>query len=104
MTYRSTIALLLISAVKTVPPLATQAATVRDSAGIQIVDNLRPTWTASEKPHLATSPSLVIGTQAGEAYQLNRVAGAGIAPRRTRSERRCANLRTQPRCRHLSNS
>ena len=55
-------------------PVAAQ--TSRDSAGIHIVENSRPTWTASQALHLAPAPSLVIGDRAGDPYLLSRVAGA----------------------------
>jgi hypothetical protein len=56
--------------------LSGQAPVIRDSAGIRIVENSHPRWTPSQTPHLASAPSLVIGTQPGEAYELSHVAGA----------------------------
>jgi hypothetical protein len=74
---------LFICAASPTPPLAAQAATVRDSAGVQIVENHDAIWTTKEALHLATSPSLVIGNRTAEEYQLNRVAGAArLADRR----------------------
>ena len=48
---------------------------VRDSAGITIVENARPTWSAAEVLRLAGSPVLVIGTRVEAPYELSRVAG-----------------------------
>jgi hypothetical protein len=48
------------------------AQTVRDSAGIQIVENSRPSSTI----RVGASPLVVIGNQPGEPYLLSRVAGA----------------------------
>jgi hypothetical protein len=52
------------------------AQNTRDSAGIQIVENDRPIWSASDAPRLAASPTLVIGDRPEPAYVLSRVAGA----------------------------
>lgn len=50
------------------------AATVRDSAGIQIVENVGPVETAST---ISTAPSLRIGSEEGASeYQLYKVRGA----------------------------
>ena len=48
---------------------------MRDSAGITIVENTRPTWSAAQVLRLASSPALVIGTRAEAPYELSRVAG-----------------------------
>jgi len=48
----------------------------RDSAGITIVENTRPLWSATEALRLAGTPSLVIGTRPEPPYELSRVAGA----------------------------
>jgi len=53
-----------------------QSVVTRDSAGITIVQNDRPTWTTTEALHLAPSPSLVIGNRPEPAYALSRVGGA----------------------------
>lgn len=52
------------------------AQAVRDSAGIQIVENAKPAWTSAQALRLSKTPTLVIGTQAGEPYELSRVRGA----------------------------
>ncbi|HEX9729430.1 MAG TPA: 6-bladed beta-propeller [Gemmatimonadales bacterium] len=53
------------------------AAAVRDSAGITIVENRRPTWRAETAWHLSDRPVLQIGVEEGDpAYVLARVAGA----------------------------
>lgn len=57
-------------------PHPTVAQTVRDSAGIQIVENERPVWVASDVPRLARSPAFVIGYRQDPDYVLSRVAGA----------------------------
>lgn len=41
----------------------------------ELGENQRPSWSADEALQLAAEPSLVIGTQVGEPYQLARVAG-----------------------------
>jgi len=48
----------------------------RDSAGIRIVENTRPAWSAQDAPLLAASPVLVIGDRSEPRYLLGRVAGA----------------------------
>lgn len=48
------------------------AQTVRDSAGIQVVENAR----SLGEIRMGATPTLVIGTQAGDAYLFSRVAGA----------------------------
>jgi len=50
--------------------------TVRDSAGIRIVMNTKPTWTPAQQLRLSATPSLVIGDREEEPYQLSRVGGA----------------------------
>lgn len=55
-------------------PAAAQA--TRDSAGIRIVENDRPAWSATEVPVLAATPTLVIGDRPEPDYVLSRVAGA----------------------------
>ena len=42
----------------------------------RIVENPRPTWKPDEALRLAPTPTLVVGTQAGEIYEFYRVAGA----------------------------
>ena len=41
----------------------------------RIVENHRPAWKPDEALRLASTPTLVIGTQAGEMYEFYRVAG-----------------------------
>jgi hypothetical protein len=51
--------------------------TVRDSAGIQIVESSRPAWQSSSRWQLAPEPSLRIGSANGEPqYLLHSVRGA----------------------------
>ena len=53
------------------------ASVVRDSAGIQIVENTRGVWQAGSGWQLASAPSLDIGRADGDSnYQLFRVRGA----------------------------
>jgi hypothetical protein len=52
------------------------AQTMRDSAGIRIVDNPRPTWRASEQLRVAARPTVVIGDRDEEPYLLSRIPGA----------------------------
>ena len=59
-----------------VTPRLTAAQTTRDSAGIRIVENGRPVWSAQDAPRLATSVTLVIGDRPEPDYLLSRVAGA----------------------------
>lgn len=56
--------------------LQLSAQSVRDSAGIQIVENAKPLWTAQQALHLSKTPALVIGTQDGEAYEFSAIKGA----------------------------
>ena len=55
--------------------LPASAQTARDSAGIRIVENAQPAWSASDALTLSAAPSLVIGNRVGEAYEFSRVAG-----------------------------
>ncbi|MEO7998962.1 MAG: hypothetical protein ABI852_16035, partial [Gemmatimonadaceae bacterium] len=52
------------------------AQTVRDSAGIRIVMNEKPSWSTAQQLKLAATPSLIIGDKDEEPYQLTRVRGA----------------------------
>ena len=53
------------------------AASVRDSAGIRIVENAKPQWSAETAWRIADAPSLDIGVFEGDPeYQLFRVRGA----------------------------
>lgn len=54
-------------------PLAGQS--TRDSAGIHIVENARPNWTARERLTLAARPQLIIGDSADAPYRFRRVRG-----------------------------
>lgn len=50
---------------------------VRDSAGVEIVENFAPVWSATAAWHVAADPALQIGDVDGpEPYQLDRVTGA----------------------------
>jgi hypothetical protein len=76
-------------------PAREQAATiVRDSNGVQIVENASPAWSGGESWQL--TESLVIGEVDGdENYLLNQVTGAirrpdGRTPSRTHAPRSCA--------------
>jgi hypothetical protein len=48
----------------------------RDSAGIRIIENATPAWTAGDAQKLSATPALVIGTQDGASYELSRISGA----------------------------
>ncbi len=52
------------------------APSVRDSAGIRIVENGRPLWSPEDAPGLAARPTLVIGDRPEPNYELSRVGGA----------------------------
>ncbi|MBA3557790.1 MAG: hypothetical protein H0W30_04235 [Gemmatimonadaceae bacterium] len=53
------------------------SATVRDSAGIQIVENVSPKWTVAERWTVADTPALKIGEAEGDTnYQLFRANDA----------------------------
>ncbi len=71
-----TAALALIGATLTVPLSMLPAQTVRDSAGVRIVLNDKPTWTAAQQLRLAPAPMLVIGDREQEPYLLGQVRGA----------------------------
>ena len=50
---------------------------VRDSAGITIVENVAPLWTADEAPRLGSAPTVTIGEVDGEApYLFSQVQAA----------------------------
>ncbi len=53
-----------------------RAQNVRDSGGIRIVMNAKPTWTSAQQLRLSTAPTLVIGEGSDEAQLLTRVRGA----------------------------
>lgn len=78
MNVRDTLPILLLSAslaaacVGPSPP----AVVARDSAGIRIVENRRPAWTAEERWTVDEAPLLRIGTAVGEwPYELDSVGG-----------------------------
>ncbi len=53
--------------------------TVRDSAGITIVESMRPAWRPEEVPLVETDPEVSIGTLDGDpAHQFNRVSGMAV--------------------------
>ena len=54
-------------------PLHAQSS--RDSAGILIVENARPSWRDGERLHLAERPYLVIGGTTDSAYHFRQVRG-----------------------------
>ena len=55
----------------------TPSATIRDSAGIAIVENERAAWTEASAWHLSAEPTLTIGVMEGDAaYELYQVVGA----------------------------
>jgi hypothetical protein len=51
----------------------THAQTVRDSAGIRIVDNARPLWKPAEALRLSDAPTPVIGSKASPEYTFGRI-------------------------------
>lgn len=51
----------------------TSAQSIRDSAGIRIVHNDKPSWTAAQQLRLAAAPSLIIGDRDEEPYLLSQV-------------------------------
>lgn len=58
-----------------------ELATVRDSAGVTIVENSAPAWTAEDRWRIGSEPSLDIGVVDGEPeYQFFEVAGAVRMP------------------------
>jgi hypothetical protein len=59
------------------PPAEPPAPIVRDSAGIEIVENARPLWAEGTGWSVADSARVVIGVEEGEEpYLLDRVSGA----------------------------
>lgn len=50
--------------------------TVRDSAGVRVVESQAPAWKEGEGWRIAERPSLSIGSEDDPAYQLGHVAGA----------------------------
>lgn len=60
-----------------VGPMSTgHAQNVRDSAGIRIVMNSKPTWTSAQQLALSSAPTLIIGEASDDASLLTRVRGA----------------------------
>jgi hypothetical protein len=55
---------------------ATEAVRVRDSAGVQIVENDSPRWTDKGRLKLSDTPALVLGNDRDEQYLFSRVVGA----------------------------
>lgn len=58
------------------PSLLLQAQQMRDSAGIRVVMNSKPTWTTAQQLRLSAAPTLVIGEGSDDAQLLTRVRGA----------------------------
>lgn len=57
----------------------TPSHSVRDSAGVTIVESERPAWTPDETPVVETDPTVSIGTFDGDpAHQFNRVSGMAV--------------------------
>jgi len=58
-----------------------EAQAVRDSAGVRIVDNRAPAWTAAQRWRISAQPTLAIGMEDGEEpYLLSRVYAAARLP------------------------
>ena len=56
---------------------AVETATVRDSAGVRIVESSAPAWSATDAVAVPAEPTLAIGEEeAGAEYQFGRVAAA----------------------------
>ncbi|MEP6835691.1 MAG: hypothetical protein ABJB74_20050, partial [Gemmatimonas sp.] len=68
--------LLVFAAICSVCTCELPAQAVRDSAGIRIVMNAKPAWTASQQLRLSAEPTLVVGTQDNETQTLKSVRGA----------------------------
>lgn len=47
----------------------------RDSAGVLVVENARPAWSASERLSLAAKPRIVVGSNADSVYRFRQVRG-----------------------------
>jgi hypothetical protein len=63
----------VLATVCCVQPLCAQ--TVSDSAGVRIIDNARPAWTARDQLHLSATPRLVIGDTADATRRFRGVRG-----------------------------
>ena len=55
------------------PVAIAHAQTVRDSAGIRLVDNPRPRWTPAQALRLSDAPTLTIGSSATPEYTFGRI-------------------------------
>lgn len=55
------------------PPLCAQS--LRDSAGVLVVENTRPAWSDTERLSLAAKPRLMIGNTADSGYRFRQVRG-----------------------------
>lgn len=51
------------------------AQTVRDSAGIHIIENTKPLWTTGQEWRVSPAPVVDIGGSGGPDYELGRIAG-----------------------------
>lgn len=71
--YRGVNGFLCVAALISAVPAFSHAQTTRDSAGIRIVTNTKPTWTAAQQLRLSAQPVLVIGDREEEPYQFTRV-------------------------------
>src|SRR5687768_11386295 len=68
---------------------------IRDSAGISIVENPEPAWTADQVEMLDSTPALIIGNRDGDPYHFTYITGAVRYPDGTVvvADLRSANLR-----------
>ncbi len=73
----SSLLVVLVTAAGTCALAAQESHTVRDSAGIAIVENTGPAWSEGQRWSLGTEPTLRIGTVEGDLdYIFERVRGA----------------------------
>ncbi|MCC6245028.1 MAG: hypothetical protein IT353_19450 [Gemmatimonadaceae bacterium] len=61
-----------------VGPAETMQAQARDSAGVRIVDNVRPTWTERDRLQLSARPRLAIGNTTDSALRFSRIRGVAL--------------------------
>jgi hypothetical protein len=64
----------VLATVATTTPAIAQSA--KDSAGIRVVDNTRPAWTANRSWIISAQPVVDIGSGDDSLYQLATVMGA----------------------------
>ena len=67
--------LVRVATLSAIVALPLRAQSSRDSAGVLVVENARPTWTDGERLRLAAHPRLLIGNRTDSSYRFRQVRG-----------------------------